>query len=264
MALKVIDEVDRLRATAQGTGEFAKTFSSPPVLIGSSIWSKRSCVEIDMRDVRFEARELEVGRTLIATLVQQAATLMDGLKNEWEAVSHSLDFLTTPPDRVWWNTFHYAAAAIVFPAFSTRGEYMQILQEADAARLRLREDRETRYQKALEEIRAATEKTPWVEPTKPKTVEEAKNLLESEKAAFVYRPDDLPFLCFTKESLLRATKLEDAEFDDFVAELKRNKLIESRTHPISFAEGKQLRMIRVRAQAVTITTTGGENGVSQY
>ena len=30
IALKVIGEVDRLRATSQGTGEFAKAFPSPP------------------------------------------------------------------------------------------------------------------------------------------------------------------------------------------------------------------------------------------
>ena len=253
VALKVIDEVDRLRATSQGTGEFAKTFASPPVLVGSSIWSKRSCIEIDLRDVRFEDRELEVGRVLIAELVQKRDTLMDGLRTEWVEFSRHSDILLMSPDRVWFQCFHYAASAVLFPAHFTRAEFQNIFFAADAARLRLREDRETRYQKALEEIRAATERTAWVEPNKPKTVEEAKNLLESEKSAFVYQPDDVPFLCFTKESMLRVTKLEDAEFDDFVAELKRNKLIESRTHPISFAEGKQLRMIRVRAQAITVT-----------
>lgn len=124
--------------------------------------------------------------------------------------------------------------------------------------LRLREDRESRYQKALEEIRAATEKTPWVEPTKPKTLEEAKKLLESEKAAFVYQPDDIPFLCFTKESMRRLANLEEHELDDFVTKLDRNQLLDKKSHPVLFAGGKQLRMIRVRTRTVTVTPSGGK------
>ena len=261
VALKVIDEVDRLRATAQGTGEFAKTFSSPPVLIGSSIWSKRSCVEIDLRDVRFEDRELEVGRVLIAELVQKRDTLMEGLRTEWAEFSRHSDILLMSPDRVWFQCFHYAASAVLFPAHFTRAEFQNIVLEADAARLRLREDREARYKRAMNKIREATAETSWVEPNKPKAKEEALELLKGEKAAFLYYPRDIPSLCFTKASLRRLADLGEDEMNDFIAKLQCNRFEVDPSHPVTFAKGEQQRMIRVRAESVSVTKNrGDENG----
>lgn len=261
IALKVIGEVDRLRATSQGTGEFAKAFPSPPVLVGSSIWSKRSCVEIDLRDVRFEDRELEVGRVLIAELVQKRNSLMEGLRTEWAEFSRHSDILLMSPDRVWFQCFHYAASAVLFPAHFTRAEFQNIVLEADAARLRLREDREARYKRAMNKIREATAETSWVEPNKPKTKEEALELLKGEKAAFLYYPRDIPSLCFTKASLRRLADLGEDEMNDFIAKLQCNRFEVDPSHPVTFAKGEQQRMIRVRAESVSVTKNrGDENG----
>lgn len=264
IALKIIGEVDRLRATSQGSGEFAKTFPTPPVLVGSSIWSKRACTEINFRDVRFENRELEVGRVLIAELVQKRDRLMEALRMEWDAFSRHPEFLQKSPVRAWFSCFHYAAAAVLFPAYFSRAELLEIFKDADAARLRLREDRETRYKCAMDKIREATAETPWLEPSKPKTRAEAEELLADEKEAFLYFPQGIPSLCFTKASLRRLGDLSEDELDGFVAELQRNKFEVILSHPVTFEKGKQLRVIRIRAEGLTVTKSEGEGNELTY
>ena len=264
IALKVISEVDRLRATSQGTGEFTKVFPTPPVLVGSAIWSKRACTEIDFREVRFEDRELEVGRVLIAELVQKRELLMEALHTEWEAFSRHSEFLQKSPVRTWFSCFHYAAAAVLFPAHFTRAEFQNIFLEADAARLRLREDREARYKRAMDKIREATAETPWLEPSKPKTRAEAEELLADEKEAFLYFPQGIPCLCFTKSTMRRLADLSEEELNDFVAKLQRNKFDVIPSHPVTFEKGRQLRVIRIRADWITLTESGGAGDELTY
>ena len=249
-AQHIIDIADRTRMS--NDYDFTTRFPCPPVIIGSTIWSDRACIEIDARNLRFTDGELKVGRQLIATLVAHESTLMDNFRREWSEFQRSADAFITSYPTAWFQAWHFATAQVLFSGYKTRLHYIQICKESDAARLRLRDDRQTRYAAAIETLRSANADTPWLLMAKPKTKEDTLRLLSQKYAAFRHTVAGEPVMCFTTQSLIRCVGIEPAELDDFVLKLKENQLLEHKTHPVSFAKQEQMRLICVQAPQLTV------------
>lgn len=239
---------------------FHEQFPYPPVIVGPSIWSNRNCTEIDMRGVRFSDDELRAGRKYIASLIRNRANLMETFAKYWKEHIAAQDAALTPYPKLWFKSFHFAVGMSLFPASDTMMDYMGMAQRADAARLRLRDDRRYRYDMAIEKLKSATTEDAWVYHSKPSTLEKALNLLHEKYDAFLHLKEDGPVLAFTEASLIRCAGLEEQEIDDFVSELKRNQLLTNKSHPVSFPGKKHRRFICVSAKALTVTGGRGRDG----
>ena len=249
-AQHIIDIADRTHML--NNQHFTERFPCPPVIVGSTIWSSRACVEIDARNLRFTDGELKIGRQLIATLVAHKTTLMDNFRQEWSEFQRSAEAFIVPYSTAWFRMWHFAAAQCLFGGYEARLQYIQICKESDDARLRLRDDRQTRYAAAIETLRNADADTPWLLMIKPKTKEDTLRLLSQKYAAFRHTVAGEPVMCFTTQSLIRCVGIEPAELDDFILKLKENQLLEHKTHPVSFATQEQMRLICVQAPQLTV------------
>lgn len=240
--------------------QYPELFPYPPVVVGPHIWSNRNCVEIDMRGVRFSDEELRTARKYVATLLKNHDLLMDKLSGCWAGGVATQDAALTPYPNLWFQAFHVAVGETIFPASYARIDYMVLTREADAARLRIRENRQQRYDKAIREIMSATRESPWVYSSKPSTLAEALDLLGEEYDAFLHQKDGRPVLAFTEDSLIRRARLERQEVDDFVMKLKAKHLLENKTHPVTFKNQEQKRFICINAEALTVTGDQSDGG----
>lgn len=241
---------------------FSKQFPHTPVVVGPNIWSDRTCTEIDARGLRFTDEELLVGRKYIAALIKHQGLLMDKLSQAWPQSITAQEAAVTPYPQLWFRTFHLAAGQTLFPASSAFLDYLEFTRAVDAGRLRLRNDRKERYAKAIDKLKTATRETPWICRTRPRTLSNALALLAGEYDAFLHQKDGRPVLAFTEASLIRCAGLEQGEMDDFVSELKRNRFLTNKTHPITFANREQHRFICVSAPSLTVTDEGRKEDVA--
>lgn len=255
----LIDYVEAVRSEGRGGDAFRMMVPCVPILVGPSIWSDRNCVELDFRQVRFTDDELIAGRQMLAALICGKQQLLVSMKREWDAFLRKPDTYITPYCTAWHRCWHYAAAEVLFPDYDSRIEYLELCKESDAARLRLRDDRASRYAAAIAKLKAAEQGTDWLYPNKPKTREEALKLLSRQYKAFRHTVKGEPVMAFTAESLIRCTAIEPGEFDDFVLKLKQNGLIERKTHPITFQKGVQWRFTCVKLSPLTVTPTTASN-----
>ena len=242
--------------------QFLKQFPYPPVVLGPHIWTARDCTEIDVRGLRFSDEELLTGRRYIASLLRNHLQLTENLSRCWAESVATQDAALTPYPDLWFRSFHFAAGTTLFPASNALMDYLEMAKDADVARLRLRDDRQQRYDNAIADLKSATAESPWVSPSKPSTKAEALALLEKEYDAFLHHKDGQPVFAFTEESLIRHARLERHEIEDFVLKLKENHLLTSKTHPISFKNQQQRRFICINAEALTVTDehrNGGGN-----
>ena len=247
---------------ASSDAQFPEQFPYPPVVVGSSFWSNRICVEIDMRGVRFSDKELLTGRKYIASLLNNHRVLMEAFDKTWQQSIATPDAAITPYPRLWYQSFHFAAGTTLFPASNALMDYLELTKEADVARLRLRDDRQQRYDRAIKKLQSATTEAPWLYLSKPSTKAEALDLLGGEYDAFLHhKKDGRPVLAFTKDSLVRRAGLERQELDDFISKLKEKHLLTKRTQPVTFKEQEQQRFICVNAEAITVTAADRKGGV---
>lgn len=242
--------------------QFPEQFPYPPVVVGSSFWSNQICVEIDMRGVRFSDEELFAARKYIASLLKNHSALMEVFNKSWQQSIGTPDAAITPYPRLWYQSFHFAIGNTLFSPSNAMMDYLELTREADAARLRLRDDRQQRYNRAIAELQSATTGMPWLYPSKPSTKAEALALLSEDYDAFLHhRKDGRPVLAFTKDSLIRRAGLERQELDDFISRLKEKRLLKNKTHPVTFAKQEQWRFVCVDAEAITGTAADGKGGV---
>lgn len=143
----------------------------------------------------------------------------------------------------------------MFVSYESRLDYIQKCLVADSARLRLRDDRESRYAAAVDKLRKAKNDEAWLLPEKPKVRAEALKLLQGERDAFLHTVGKNVVMCFTKDSLIRCAGIEFGEYDDFVSKLKANHLLEHKTHPVTFANREQIRLTCVHAEGITVTAS---------
>lgn len=248
------------QAQALSDAEFAEQFPYPPVVVGSHIWSNRSCVEIDMREVRFSDEELLTGREYVASLLKNHRALMEAFDKAWRQSITTPDAAIRPYPRLWYQAFHFAAGTTIFPASNALMDYLELTKEADAVRLRLRDDRQQRYNRAIVELQSATKESSWIYPGKPSTMAEALDILSEDYDAFLHQKDGRPVLAFTEDSLIRRAGLEQQEIDDFISKLKKNQLLKNKTHPVTFKKQEQGRFICINAEAITVTAADGKGG----
>ncbi len=179
---------------------FNEQFPYAPVVVGPNIWSNRNCVEIDMRGLRFSNEELLVGRKYIASLLKHHILLMSKFVEAWQQSITSYTAAVTPYPQLWFQSFHFAASMTLFPASNALMDYINLTQDADTHRLRLRTDRAKRYADAIQKLKEATEAEPWLYGSKPQTKAEALALLEKNYDAFLHQKDGRPVLAFTEAS----------------------------------------------------------------
>lgn len=248
---------------ASNDAQFLEQFPYPPIVVGSSIWSKRPCVEIDMRGMRFSDEELLIGRKYVASLIKTHVQLMEAFSKCWAQSVASQNAVLTPYPNLWFRSFHFAVGTTLFPASQAMMDYLELTRDTDAARLRLRNDRQQRYDEAIKELKSATIESPWLYPSKPSTKVKAVVLLSERKGkydAFLHKKGGQPILAFTEDSLIRRAGLERQEIDDFISKLRENHLLTDKTYPITFENKQQKRFICINAVGITVTVEDREEG----
>lgn len=247
------------QASALRDDPFSEQFPHVPVIVGPSIWSDRSCVEIDIRDLRFSDEELLVGRKYLATLLKHHSSVMEELAISWQKYITTPNAAITPYPRLWYQAFHYAIGMALFSASNELMDYLELTRNADAHRLRMRTDRAQRYADAIEKLRTATGTELWLYSSKPKVKAEAFHLLKNDYDAFIHHlQDGTAVMAFTEASLARCVNLERSEIEDFVLKLKENHLLTNKTHPITFQKGEQARFICINIASITVTAGNRE------
>lgn len=201
-----------------------------------------------------------VGRKYIASLLKHQTLLMAEFEKSWQQRITAPEAAITSYVQLWFQAFHFAVGTTLFPSSNALLDYLELTRIVDASRLRLRDDRESRYEKAIAKLKAATKETAWLYSTKPQTKAEALELLAEKYDAFLHQKDGRPTLAFTEMSLIRCARLEQCEINDFISKLKQNQLLTSKTHPVSFANREQHRFICIHAESLTLTEVVDKEG----
>ena len=251
---------DAQRIEVNGTS-MRNSYPTHPILVGTTIWSSRACVEIDIRGLRFSDEELRTIRKFAATVYARRDVLFEGMERGWREFCRSEDAGFTAYSTAWFRTFHYALAEVLFPGYETRFRFIDLYRSADAARVRLRDDRADRYTKALHLLTNLTGNEEWICP-KPRTKADAMTLTSKRNGAFLHKLGGTTVLAFSAKSLIARTGIDHAEFDDFILKLKQNQLIMHKTEPVTFANREQQRFTCVAIPLLTVTAAhdveGGE------
>ena len=90
------------------------------VLAGSTIWSNRTCVEIDVRNLRFSDEELRVIRKFMATTFSLRTTLFEAMQRGWEEFCRSGEASFVPYPSAWFQNAHYALVETLFSLYDAR------------------------------------------------------------------------------------------------------------------------------------------------
>lgn len=248
-AQALLDDVQRIEARGE---VLSSCYENLIVLAGSTVWSNRTCVEIDVRNLRFSDEELRVIRKFVATTFSLRTTLFEAMQRGWEEFCRSGEASFIPYSSAWFQNAHYVLVEALFSLYDARFRCLELFRSSDAARVRLRDDRADRYATALQTLRSLTGEEDWI-CEKPRTKAEALAFTNKHNGAFLHKLGGTTVLAFSAKSLMARTRIENAEFDDFILKLKENHLISHKSDPITFANREQQRFTCIAAPQISMT-----------